>query len=217
MADEKQEEAPPKWFNEFQTQLAGALGGLNQQQQALAEQVNSVQAAPVAAPPSPSKETDEKLLNDFVNNPSRFISELDQVITSKAAAHAEQALSKAEEMRRTEEAARKFENDFFSQNAELMPYRALLIEKMQTQPGHLDPMARADAAAVEVRNLLKNEQANAVENERRQRVSALKAGGAQGFRAAVEETDSAATALSEAEHRAAMFKMEVDAQQSKLG
>tara|TARA_B100001250_G_scaffold465_1_gene413 strand:- start:671 stop:1321 length:651 start_codon:yes stop_codon:yes gene_type:complete len=216
MAEEEQE-APPKWFNEFQTQLAGALGGLNQQQQALSQQVQNAKAEPVAAPQGPSKDTDEKLLNDFVNNPSRFISELDQVITSKAAAHAEEALSRAEEGRRMEDAARKFENDFFSQNPELMPYRALLIEKMQTQSAHLEPMAKAEAAAVEVRNLLKNEQANAIENERRQRVSALRASGAQGLRAALEETGDVASPRSSEEHRAAMFEFEQQAHTDKLG
>ena len=213
--EQKEAEAPPAWFDDFKNQLGNALGTLNQQQQELASRVSqSAQPQPAAAPQL-SKDTDEKLLNDFVSNPSRFISELDEVITRKATDHAEKVISDAEANRRTEEAARKFENDFFSENPELMPYRALVIEKMQTQAAHLDPMARANGAAVEVRKLLKNEQANAIENERRQRVSALRAGGAAGYSAAVSE---AAMESPQSEHDARMdaFSFERDQQHGKL-
>ena len=138
MADEQNTDQPPQWFDEFKNQLGNTLGGITAQQQQMASQMAQTAATPAPAP-LPSKETDEKLLSEFVNNPSRFITELDQVITQKATNHAEYVLRQQEEARRTEEAARQFENQFFSENSELIPYRAILVERMGAQPGHLDP------------------------------------------------------------------------------
>ena len=214
MADEQNTDQPPQWFDEFKNQLGNTLGGITAQQQQMASQMAQAAATPAPAP-LPSKETDEKLLSDFVNNPSRFIKELDQVITKKATDHAEHVLRQQEEARRTEEAARQFENQFFSENAELLPYRAILVERMGAQPGHLDPKARADAAAAEVRELIKKEQLGAIENERRQRVSALRASGAQGFSAAVEEGDFASP-QTELERKQSALDFEIQAQRKRV-
>jgi len=212
MADEKVEaETPPAWFNDFKDQLGGALGTINQQQQALAQSVQDGAARAPAATPSQSlgatKESDEKLLNEFVQNPTRFISQLDEVITHKATTRAQNAIAASENNRRAEVAAERFETDFFGANPDMEPYRALLIEKMQTTQSHLQPGQKADAAAVEVRAMLKDNQANAVENERRQRAASLAASGARGFSAAVGQ-GSITSGLSEGDAREAAFRAE---------
>ena len=214
MSEEKTEtgaETPPAWFNEFKDQLGGALGTLNQQQQALAQSVQNSSASAAALTPSQNlgatKESDEKLLNEFVQNPTRFISQLDEVITQKATTRAQTAIAASETSRRAEVAAEKFERDFFGANPDLEPYRALLIEKMQTSQSHLQPGQKADAAAVEVRAMLKDNQANAIENERRQRAHSLAASGARGFSAAVG-AGADTSHLSEGDAREAAFRAE---------
>ena len=211
MADEKTEaETPPAWFNDFKDQLGGALGTINQQQQALAQSVQDSSASAAALTPSQNlgatKESDEKLLNELVQNPTRFISQLDEVITQKATTRAQAAIAQSEQNRRSEVAAEKFETEFFGANPDLQPYRALLIEKMQTTQGHLRPDQKADAAAVEVRAMLKDNQAEAVENNRRQRAQSLAASGARGFSAAVGEGTT--TFVNEGDARAAAFAAE---------
>jgi len=216
MANEDNQNDAPQWFNEFKDQMGQVLGGITQQQQAMGQQIaQASQPAPeAAASPQPGL-SDERLLNDLVNSPSKFISELDNVITQKAAAQTQTAIQQAEENRRIEEAAQKFEAEFFTRNPELKEYRALVIDKMQKQPVHLEPNAKADAAAEEVRALLKTAQADAIENERRQRASALRAGGSQGLRAAVEEGDGASS-QSEAERQQAAFEEERAWRNSRL-
>lgn len=215
MADKEIPDAPPVWFEQFRNEMGQAVAGLNSQQQAMGQQIAAQQAQgaqPAVAPPSAGQ--DEHLLNQLVASPTRFVNELENTIARKAAEQTQQAILDADANRRTEEAAQRFEDEYFSRNPELREYRALLVDKMMKQPAHLTPNDRAEAAGDEVRGMLKNAQAEAIENEKRQRAAALRAGGAQGLRPALEE--GVADAATEAQRQQAAFEEDRDYRLSRL-
>jgi hypothetical protein len=181
--DEKTEAEVPAYFREFQAQVGQTVQQLAQSQQQLASAVQAqaeVRQPQQPAPILPNKEVDDRFLNEFVANPTQTFANFKQIVTDEASRQAGQMIEQREEQHRQEDAARQFEQEFFRHNQDLAPYRALVVDHLQRQPGNLDPSARANAAAEEVRQLLVQSQAQAVENDRRQRAEKLRAAGIRG-------------------------------------
>lgn len=191
MPEDKQnpQDSVPQYFEEFRTQVGETVKQLAQSQQQIAEAVQlqaqniqkSQQATPQpAAQPLASKEQNDRFLNEFVANPTETFTNFRTIVTEEARREAGEMIAQREQARQQEEAARQFEQEFFAHNRDLAPYRALVVEHLQKQPANLDPSARANAAAEEVRQLLVQSQAQAVENDRRQRAEKLRAAGIRG-------------------------------------
>lgn len=224
MADETQNSEVPKYFEEFRDQVGESVKQLAESQQQLANVVASqaeaqqkaAQSAPVSQPQVASKEVNDRFLNEFVANPTETFANFKQMVTAEATKQASEMIEQREAARRQEEAARQFEQEFFQHNQDLAPYRALVVEHLQKQPANLEPSARANAAAEEVRQLLVQSQAQAIENDRRQRAEKLRAAGIRGAQFAPPGGENL-TPESEAEARLDRARMMDEYRASRMG
>lgn len=223
MADDKTEEVPA-YFKEFQAQVGQSVQQLAQSQQQIAGAVQAqaeasgrlANAKPATTGQQPSKEMDDRFLNEFVANPTQTFQNFKQIVTDEATKQAGEMIEQREANRRQEDSAKQFEQEFFNHNTDLAPYRALVVEHLQRQPEHLDPSARANAAAEEVRQLLVRSQAQAVENDRRQRAEKLRAAGIRGVSHAPQGAEHL-NAESEIEARMKRLAMLDDFQAQRMG
>ena len=224
MAEDSQNPEVPKYFEEFRDQVGESVKQLALSQQQLANvvanqaeaQQQAAAAAPASAPQVASKEVNDRFLNEFVANPTETFANFKQMVTAEAGKQASELLQQHEATRKQEEAARQFEQEFFQHNQDLAPYRALVVEHLQKQPANLEPSARANAAAEEVRQLLVQSQAQAIENDRRQRAEKLRAAGIRGAQFAPPGAEHL-NPESEAEARLARANMMDDFISSRMG
>lgn len=166
-------EAPPTWFDDYQKQLNQQLGqtfdNISRQQQAIAQQIEQGQqaAAPKPAPQLPEN-ADEKILHELFNNPTRFVAEMGQINRDQAQQIAAQAIGQYKNEQQGQMQASQFWNEFYQHNGDLQNYGPMITHLFNSQPANADPSERANAAANQVRQLVAQERANGIEDQKRQ-------------------------------------------------
>jgi hypothetical protein len=173
--DETPAEAPPAWFDDYQKQMNQQLGqafdNIGRQQQATMQQMQQGQEAQVKAQtPKPKlpENADEKILNELFNNPTRFVAEMGQINRDQAAQISSQAIAEYKNQQQGEQQAGQFWQEFYQHNSDLQNYGPMITHMFHSQPAGIDPSERANTAANQVRQLVAQERANAIEDQKRQ-------------------------------------------------
>lgn len=176
MADEAPQPTPYEQIQAQLNQLTQGLGQAFQNVDARLQQVAQV-AAKGAQPPQPQKKTPEvsidaanaQLLEVIGTNPLRYSQEV--ISTAKQEA-VNEIMQKLEQERMTaaqQAQERAFWDGFVQYNGDMAPFMPLVFDQWQRMGGIPDPSARADEAAKQVRALIAQQRADAIEAERRQR------------------------------------------------
>ena len=177
MADEKPpEDTPPSWFETYQKNMVekmdAGLTAVAQRQDQLAQYVaEQGQLREKPQPQAYSKEqTDQagqKLLSEMLENPIQFYSKLTGLNKAAAAQVAEEKIKEFQETQRKQDDYQGFWDGFYAHHQDLSAFHAQVEAAFHSQPQALEPSKRADAAAEQVRSLLAQQRADAVEGEKR--------------------------------------------------
>lgn len=132
------------------------------------QQARAESRRPAAAPAAPSKETDERILNELVQNPTKFFTELASITRSNAAVEADNRIQEYQKEEKSRSQVGAFWNGFYNYNADLVSYAPMVEAAFRSQPPG-DPSERANAAAEDVRRVLAAERQAGVEAERESR------------------------------------------------
>lgn len=168
------DEDTQKFMNEFKQTIQQQVGQIAGQQQQIAShlaareqarQQAAQQQAQRAAPKMP-EDSNERLLNEFVNNPTRFVSEMSSAIRQQATQESEQKLRDYQHDIETKQTINQFWGDFYAHNDDLTAYGPMVQAAFVNQPPG-DPSQRANAAAEQVRQLMSNERQRAQSEEKR--------------------------------------------------
>lgn len=173
-----EQEAPPSWFEEYQRSMVEkmdqGLTAVAARQDQLAKYVadqGQLRNQPTAPPISAEQQdvAGQKLLKEMLENPIQFYTKLTQLNQATAAKVAEEKLQGYIQEQRKNDDYQGFWDGFYAHHQDLTGFHPQIEAAFHSQPQTMEASKRADAAAEQVRGLLAQQRADAVEGEKRQR------------------------------------------------
>ena len=171
MAEESEFEAYMRGMEERMSQrLEATVADVRQDQAKLAEYIQNgsqLRNQP-PQPRMPDNEVGEKILKAQFEDPTRFWAEVGELNRQQAAAIAKQAIEDYAKKSEANAAHREFWTGFSDHNRDLAAFLPQVQHIFGSLPANMDASRRADEAAKQVRELITQRRADAVEADRRQ-------------------------------------------------
>ncbi len=176
--------------------LERSMAEVKQQQAALAQYVQAQgQSARQPQINLSDDKVDEKLLKELFENPKRWVAELSEINRNQAVQIATQTVQQYEQRRRAQEEHQTFWQGFASYNGDVADFMPMVQRIFDSLPQTMTASERADSAAAQVRQLIAQRRAEAVDDDRRQTNQQNLTATASGRVDAAQQRQEAAPAL----------------------